>query len=196
MNRADTFEGPTRKPEPLLKTSPVGPPATITSSPSLAPAALYKVDRSAWLSATHHGDAGPASSPQAFRRFGSTTVFGTPLLETSGVTSYALSSEFLCAAATWGASKQAMDTNAITKTTFLPIRADAEALATDLSSLRRTTGRCVNNRMPESGEVHCLVGSDGWRRRTARSRRQSISAGAFGEPRTFRTMSLAFSFDG
>src|SRR5256885_7017350 len=129
-----------REREQPLKTSPVGRPVTVTSSPSLAPAALYRVDRSAWLSATHHGDAGPASSPQAFRRFGSTTVFGTPLLETSGVTSYALSSEFLCAAATWGASKQAMDTNAITKTSFLPIRADAEALATVLSSLRRITG--------------------------------------------------------
>ena len=67
-------------------------------------------------------------------------MFGTPLLETSGVTSYALSSEFLCAAATWGASKQAMDTNAITKTSFLPTRADPEALATLLSSLRRITG--------------------------------------------------------
>ena len=57
-----------------------------------------------------------------------------------GVTSYALSSEFLCAAATWGASKQAMDTNAITKTSFLPICADVETLTTVLSSLRRITG--------------------------------------------------------
>src|SRR5437879_12453043 len=139
MNRADTFEGPTGKPEPPLKTSPVGPPVTVTSSPNLAPAALYKVDRSAWLSATHHGVAGPASSPQAFRRFGSTTVFGTPLLETSGVTSYALSSEFLCAAATWGASKQAMDTNSLTKTRCLPTRNDAEAHATVRPPLHRST---------------------------------------------------------
>src|SRR6267143_3428887 len=134
MNRAAAFAGPTGKPEPPLKTSPVGPPATVTSSPSFAPPALYRVDRSAWLSATHHGDAGPASSPHAFRRCGSTTVFGTPLLETSGVTAYPLSSEFSCAEAACGASKKATDINAITSTMFLPPRADAEAHVTFPSS--------------------------------------------------------------
>src|SRR5207237_9704981 len=99
MNRADTFEGPTGKPEPPLKTSPVGPPVTVTSSPNLAPAALYKVDRSAWLSATHHGDAGLASSPQAVRRFGSPPRFGTPFHETSGEASCGLQADILCAAA-------------------------------------------------------------------------------------------------
>src|SRR5438552_18510164 len=59
MNRADTFEGPTGKPEPPLKTSPVGPPVTITSSPSLPPAAFERVDRSAGSPATRHGAAGP-----------------------------------------------------------------------------------------------------------------------------------------
>src|SRR6267378_601948 len=134
MNRAPAFAGPTGKPGPPLKTIPVGPPATVTSSPSFDPAALYNVDRSAWLSATHHGVLGPATRPQAFKRPGSTTVFGTPLLETSGVTAYALSSEFSCAAAAWGASKKTTDTNAITKTMLLPTRADADDLVTFSSS--------------------------------------------------------------
>jgi len=78
-------------------------------------------------------------------------VFGTPLLETSGVTAYALSSEFSCAVAAWGASKKTTDTNAITKTMLLPIRADADDLVTVpfLPSGAPPVG-CVNNRMPES----------------------------------------------
>src|SRR2546430_16863083 len=85
MKRAETFDGPTGKPKAPLKTIPVGPPTTVTSSPSFVPAALYRVDRSEWLSATHHGVAGPATSPHAFRRFGSTTVFGTSWLDTRSV---------------------------------------------------------------------------------------------------------------
>jgi hypothetical protein len=62
-------------------------------------------------------------------------VFGAPLLETNGVTAYAPSSEFFCAATPWGASKKATDINEITRTMLLPIRADADDLVTVPSSL-------------------------------------------------------------
>jgi hypothetical protein len=57
---------------------------------------------------------------------GSTTVFGAPLLETNGVTAYAPSSGFLCAATPWGASKKATNINEITRTKPLPTRTDPE----------------------------------------------------------------------
>src|SRR2546422_11344296 len=69
MKRAETFDGPTRKPEAPLKTIPVGPPATVTSSPSFVPAALYRVDRSAWLSAFNHGVAADVSTPHPLSTF-------------------------------------------------------------------------------------------------------------------------------
>src|SRR2546422_8749726 len=120
MNRAAPLEGPTGNPVPPLNTSPVGPPATATVSPSFAPAALYRVDTSAWLSATHHGDVELAASPQAFTRSGSTTVPGTPSLETSAVTAYPLSPSSAWDRADAGAIENASTASANTTTTFHP----------------------------------------------------------------------------
>src|SRR6266540_3229426 len=69
-----------------LNTRPVGAPATPTVSGTLPPTALYSVEASTPLSATHQGVVGPATSPHAFTRFVSVVVPGTPLFDTSGVT--------------------------------------------------------------------------------------------------------------
>src|SRR6266511_3587149 len=66
----------TTKLEVPLKTAPVGPPPTRTSSGIFAPAALYRVDRSVPLSATHQGVVGPAVRPQALTRLGSVVSAG------------------------------------------------------------------------------------------------------------------------
>src|SRR3954447_20950789 len=50
----------TTKSDVPLKTVPVGPPRTSTTSGSTAPVPSYRVDLSVWLSATHHGVDGPA----------------------------------------------------------------------------------------------------------------------------------------
>src|SRR6266540_3608502 len=65
-----------------LKTAPVGPPPTWTSSATFAPAAVYSVDRSVPLSATHQGVVGPAVRPQALTRFGSMVSAGLAPSET------------------------------------------------------------------------------------------------------------------
>src|SRR5919204_3493981 len=55
-----------------LKTTPVGPPSTVTVSGIFTPAAVYRVDLSVPLSDTHQGVVGPATSPHAFTRSEST----------------------------------------------------------------------------------------------------------------------------
>ncbi|TLZ69428.1 MAG: hypothetical protein E6K14_09420 [Methanobacteriota archaeon] len=64
----------------------MGAPATPTSSGIFPPAAVYNVDRSAPLSETHQGVVGPATSPQAFKRWPSTVAPPTAVFDTSGVT--------------------------------------------------------------------------------------------------------------
>src|SRR5260370_885235 len=80
MKRAGPCVAPlaTTNPAPPLKTTPVGAPGTETVSVTLAPVfALYSVERSVPLSATHHGDVPLATSPQALTRAGSTRSAGT-----------------------------------------------------------------------------------------------------------------------
>src|SRR5438034_4452817 len=68
MNGAPALLGPTRKlAESPLNTIPVGAPSTLTLRFRLTPLARYSVEKSAPLSETHHGVAGPATRPQAFR---------------------------------------------------------------------------------------------------------------------------------
>src|SRR5213594_466289 len=89
MNRAPALLGPTRKLVAApLNTIPVGAPSTETLRLRLTPVALYSVEKSAPLSETHHGVAGPATRPHPFTRRASTVVPGTPLFETSAVTVY------------------------------------------------------------------------------------------------------------
>ncbi len=78
------------KPGVVLKTVPVGPPATATMRPCLTPAALYRVDLLVALSDTHHGVVGPEVRPHAFRRSGSVSGANVGWLETSGTTVYAV----------------------------------------------------------------------------------------------------------
>src|SRR5262249_58787064 len=52
-------------------TAPVGPPGTLTTSDCGVPSAVYSVDLSVPLSATHHGVPGPEVRPQPLTRFGS-----------------------------------------------------------------------------------------------------------------------------
>jgi len=69
MNRAgpDWPFALTTKPEPPLKTIPVGAPLTmLTMRPCFAPSALYSVDLSVPLSATHQGPVGGSAIPHPF----------------------------------------------------------------------------------------------------------------------------------
>src|SRR3989442_3825304 len=59
------------------KTVPVGWIGTCTTSGTIVPSALYSVERSVPLSATHHGVVGPAVRPHALTRVGSRGT-GTP----------------------------------------------------------------------------------------------------------------------
>src|SRR4051812_2821386 len=61
----------TTKPDPPLKTVPVGAPNTFTTNGSGVPVPSYNVEVSVPLFATHQGVCGPATSPHAFLRFGS-----------------------------------------------------------------------------------------------------------------------------
>ena len=54
-----------------LNTSPVGPPATSTTSGTTAPLPSYNVETSLSAAFTHQGVVGPAARPHAFTRFGS-----------------------------------------------------------------------------------------------------------------------------
>ena len=69
------FPSLTTKPELPLKTMPVGPPATLTTSGfgwnCGTPSPLYSVETSVPLSFTHHGDVELAAMPHALTRFGS-----------------------------------------------------------------------------------------------------------------------------
>jgi hypothetical protein len=57
----------TTNPEPPLKTAPVGAPlAMLTTRPCFAPSALYNVDLSVPLSATHQGPLGGSVIPHPF----------------------------------------------------------------------------------------------------------------------------------
>src|SRR6201999_1593688 len=74
-------------------TMPVGPPATTTTSggvhPAGTPAAVYSVDVLVASLDLHHGLPGPATSPQAFFRFGSTRSAAMAVDdETNGWTTY------------------------------------------------------------------------------------------------------------
>src|SRR6476619_4023003 len=72
MNRPATSPVPASTLKSLalpLKTTPVGGPGTVTTSPSLAPVLpLYSVDLLVPLSLTHHGDVELATMPQPFTR--------------------------------------------------------------------------------------------------------------------------------
>src|SRR5207302_5421621 len=52
-------------------TAPVGCTGTLTTSDCGVPSAVYSVDLSVPLSATHHGVVAPAVNPQPLTRFGS-----------------------------------------------------------------------------------------------------------------------------
>src|SRR6266705_7214714 len=74
MNRAGPTAGPfrTTKLALPLKTMPVGPPATATTSARGTPSPPYSLERSVPLLETHHGLVELAVMPQPFTRFGST----------------------------------------------------------------------------------------------------------------------------
>ena len=66
-NRADPdfpFWLTTKSVATPLNTVPVGPPGTATVSGCFPPPPLYRVDVVVPLFDTHHGDVGPAESPQ------------------------------------------------------------------------------------------------------------------------------------
>src|SRR4051794_38070860 len=86
-NDALTPPGSTKPAAVLLKTTPVGPPCTVTTSPCLAPSEpRYRVDLLVPLSETHHGDVALETSPQPLTRSGSVTGATPGWSETSGVT--------------------------------------------------------------------------------------------------------------
>src|SRR5689334_2126303 len=87
-NRNDALTPPgSTKPAVLLKTTPVGPPWTVTTSPCFCPSEpRYRVDLLVPLSETHHGDVGLETSPQALTRSGSVIGAAPGWSETSGVT--------------------------------------------------------------------------------------------------------------
>src|ERR687888_2442712 len=95
-NRATPEKVPslTTKLDVGLKTSPVGPPPTLTTSGCAGgsgngvPSPPYSVLRSVPLSETHHGVDGPAVRPQALTRFVSVCAATPAWSETSGVTVY------------------------------------------------------------------------------------------------------------
>ena|SRR5438552_65752 len=70
-NRNSAGPDPTTKSEPVFDTAPVGAFGTDTTSGLGAPSAVYSVETSVPLSATHHGDPGKDVSPQALTRFAS-----------------------------------------------------------------------------------------------------------------------------
>ena len=76
----------TGKPVPPLKTVPVGPPGTPTTSACGVPSPVYSVEVFVPLFETHHGVAGPAEMPQPLIRCGSGLTVPPPVSETSGVT--------------------------------------------------------------------------------------------------------------
>src|SRR6478609_3817588 len=61
----------TTKSDVPLKTVPVGPPPTLTTSGRGLPEPSYRVDLSVPLSETHQGVEGPATRPQPLTRLGS-----------------------------------------------------------------------------------------------------------------------------
>src|SRR4026207_1319739 len=86
-NRNEALTPPgSRKPAVLLKTVPVGAPATVTTSPCFCPSEpRYRVDLLVPLSETHHGEVAEEVSPQALTRSGSVTGATPGWSETSGV---------------------------------------------------------------------------------------------------------------
>src|SRR3954454_6288405 len=87
-NRNDALTPPgSTKPAVLLKTAPVGPPWTVTTSPCFVPSEpRYSVDLFVPLSETHHGDVALEVSPQPLTRSGSVTGATPGWSETRGVT--------------------------------------------------------------------------------------------------------------
>src|SRR6266550_1984634 len=80
----------TTNPGPSLKTAPVGAPGTLTTSGIAAPVRSYNVERSVPLSATHHGEVGPATSPHALTRLGSRCAAAPGTSDTRSVSPYLL----------------------------------------------------------------------------------------------------------
>ncbi len=75
----------TGKPVPPLKTVPVGPPGTLTTSACGVPSPVYSVDVFVPWFETHHGVAGPALMPQPLTRCGSFLTAPVPWSEVSWV---------------------------------------------------------------------------------------------------------------
>src|SRR5947207_1886906 len=86
--------------EKLLKTWPVGPPATVTTRPSFSPVLpLYRVDLSVPSSETHHGEVGLWDIPQPLTRSGSVCSASPGTSDWSLWTLYRFSAFGFCAAA-------------------------------------------------------------------------------------------------
>ncbi len=76
----------TGKPDPPLKTVPVGPPGTVTTRACGRPVPSYRVELFVPWFATHHGVVGPATRPQPLTRCVSVWGAYPAWSETSGVT--------------------------------------------------------------------------------------------------------------
>src|SRR2546423_7003475 len=103
-NRKSAGPLPTTKLEPVFETAPVGAFGTDTTSGLGVPSALYSVETSVPLSATHQGEPGSEVRPQAFTRLASVWSAGTEPSETRLCCTYAFRSAAGVAAASAAAA--------------------------------------------------------------------------------------------
>src|SRR5919204_1823928 len=103
-NRKSAGPLPTTKLGPVLETAPVGALGTETTSGRGVPSAVYSVETSVPLSATHHGEPGSDVRPQALTRFASVWSAGRKPSETRLCWTYAFVSAAGVAAARMAAA--------------------------------------------------------------------------------------------
>src|SRR5919197_4626515 len=139
-NRKSAGPLPTTKLGPVLATAPVGAFGTETTSGLGVPSAVYSVETSVPLSATHHGEPGSDVRPHAFTRFASTWSAAIEPSETRLCWTYA----FCSAAGVAAASTAAMKTSAATA-----IRARWKCLLIPLPSLGGQKGEYVPEDAPD-----------------------------------------------
>src|SRR5216117_2871185 len=148
--RSPASLGPTRKlAESPLNTIPVGAPSTLTLRFRLTPLARYSVEKSAPLSETHHGVAGPATRPQAFTNRSSVVVPGTPLFVTRAVTVYVPGT----ATAEAGMANNASAARANTTTPIPRRRTKAETSVMSPTGPESRGFETIDNRMPKSVDL-------------------------------------------
>src|SRR5262249_45561207 len=136
-----------------LNTVPVGAPATSTINGIAFPSASYSVETSFSLSATHHGEVGPAARPHALTRFGSVCIATPGSSETSRVTRYELAP---------GSLAFATDTDAIVAVRATAEHSTATRFSTGIPSLGASSVREVLRMGARPGSRLRLVEGPGW----------------------------------